>query len=82
MINRNIKPWGGSYGRDIIENITLGKRGYLAHVKYQFLSTEATVPIYADGTILKAWCNTFKTMYQYKINYSNDFLKTNSKNKG
>ena len=37
--------------------------------------------LYADGTILKAWCNTFKTMYPYEIDYLKEFLKTNSKNK-
>ena len=37
--------------------------------------------VYADGTILKAWCNTFKTMYPYEIEYLKDFLKTNRKNK-
>lgn len=37
--------------------------------------------VYADGTILKAWCNTFKTMNPYEIDYLKDFLKTNSQNK-
>ena len=37
--------------------------------------------LYADGTILKAWCNTFKTMYPYEIQYLKEFLLKNSENK-
>lgn len=36
--------------------------------------------LYADGTILKAWCNTFKKMYPYEIRYLKEFLIKNSKN--
>ena len=36
--------------------------------------------LYGDGTILKAWCNTFKTMYPYEIKYLKKFLTSNSSN--
>ena len=36
--------------------------------------------VYGDGTILKAWCNTFKKMYPYEIDYLKRFLKSNAKN--
>ena len=36
--------------------------------------------LYGDGTILKAWCNTFKTMYPYEIEYLKNFMTTNSSN--
>ena len=36
--------------------------------------------LYADGTIIKAWCNTFKKMYPYEIEYLKEFLQKNSKN--
>lgn len=36
--------------------------------------------LYADGTVLKAWCNTFKKMYPYEIEYLKEFLLKNSKN--
>ena len=36
--------------------------------------------LYADGTILKAWCNTFKKMYPFEIQYLKEFLHENSKN--
>ena len=37
--------------------------------------------VYADGTILKAWCNTFKKMYPDEIKYLKEFLQKNIKNK-
>ena len=37
--------------------------------------------VYGDGTILKAWCNTFKKMYPYEINYLKKFLNNNVDNK-
>lgn len=37
--------------------------------------------LYGDGTILKAWCNTFKTMYPYEIEYLKNFLSSNHSNK-
>ena len=37
--------------------------------------------LYGDGTVLKAWCNTFKKMYPYEIDYLKTFLKSNGKNK-
>ena len=37
--------------------------------------------VYGDGTILKAWCNAFKKMYPYEINYLKKFLKDNVSNK-
>lgn len=36
--------------------------------------------LYADGTVLKAWCNTFKKMYPYEIEYLKEFLTINSNN--
>ena len=36
--------------------------------------------VYGDGTILKAWCNTFKKMYPYEINYLKKFLNNNISN--
>ncbi len=36
--------------------------------------------VYGDGTILKAWCNTFKKMYPYEITYLKKFLNTNISN--
>ena len=36
--------------------------------------------LYGDGTILKAWCNTFKKMYPYEIEYLKEFLLSNSSN--
>ena len=36
--------------------------------------------LYADGTILKAWCNTFKKMYPYEIQYLKEFLEKNCEN--
>ena len=36
--------------------------------------------VYGDGTILKAWCNTFKKMYPYEINYLKKFLNNNASN--
>ena len=35
---------------------------------------------YADGTILKGWCNTFKVMYPYEIAYLKDFMLNNVEN--
>ena len=37
--------------------------------------------VYADGTILKAWCNTFKKMYPDEIIYLKEFLLKNIKNR-
>ena len=37
--------------------------------------------VYADGTILKAWCNTFKKMYPDEITYLKKFIQDNIKNK-
>ena len=37
--------------------------------------------VYADGTILKAWCNTFKKMYSDEIQYLKKFIHKNVKNK-
>lgn len=37
--------------------------------------------VYGDGTILKAWCNVFKKMYPYEINYLKKFLRYNISNK-
>lgn len=37
--------------------------------------------VYADGTILKAWCNTFKKMYPDEIQYLKKFIHKNVKNK-
>ena len=37
--------------------------------------------LYADGTILKAWCNTFKKMYPYEIKYLKEFIQSNVSNK-
>ena len=36
--------------------------------------------VYGDGTILKAWCNTFKKMYPYEIKYLKKFLNNNASN--
>ena len=36
--------------------------------------------VYGDGTILKAWCNAFKKMYPYEINYLKKFLNNNVSN--
>ena len=36
--------------------------------------------VYGDGTILKAWCNTFKKMYPYEIKYLKKFLNNNVSN--
>ena len=36
--------------------------------------------VYGDGTILKAWCNSFKKMYPYEINYLKKFLNNNASN--
>ena len=36
--------------------------------------------LYADGTVFKAWCNTFKKMYPDEIEYLKKFLQTNIKN--
>ena len=36
--------------------------------------------VYGDGTILKAWCNTFKKMYPYEIKYLKEFLNKNVSN--
>ena len=36
--------------------------------------------VYGDGTILKAWCNSFKTMYPYEIEYLKTFLHNNVSN--
>ena len=36
--------------------------------------------LYGDGTILKAWCNTFKKMYPYEIDYLKKFILINSSN--
>ncbi len=36
--------------------------------------------IYGDGTILKAYCNNFKIMYPYEIEYLKQFLIKNVKN--
>ena len=37
--------------------------------------------LYGDGTILKAWCNTFNKMYPYEIDYLKKFLESNVSNK-
>lgn len=37
--------------------------------------------LYGDGTILKAWCNTFKKMYPDEIQYLKKFIHKNVKNK-
>ena len=37
--------------------------------------------LYADGTILKAWCNTFKKIYPFEIKYLKEFIQSNVENK-
>ena len=37
--------------------------------------------LYGDGTILKAWCNTFKDIILYEIKYLKEFLTFNVSNK-